>query len=103
MPSYSKGNRNSKPKKPKNLRKRRSFGGNQFSLENCTEYTSTSAKKLHSYNYSKDKNNERLVRAKRASDAATKKARSASKNDKQIEEESYTQLGNLLYGPGIAD
>ena len=58
---------------------------------------------LNSYNYCMDKDNERISKANKVTKAVTKESRLARKKDQLQDEEALDELGNLLYGPGIAD
>lgn len=56
-----------------------------------------------SYDYARDKDEERIFKVNESTSEATREARLARKEAEHEVEESYQTLENLLYGPGIAD
>lgn len=55
------------------------------------------------YAYAQKTDEERIARAEKAAQAATKEGRSLAKEAKREQEQSYIDQGLMLYGPGIAD
>lgn len=58
---------------------------------------------LASYNYGRNKDEERILLAEKATKAASKEGRLAKKEAKQQEEDGFLDDRILLYGLGIAD